>query len=232
MEDTLHDIQRTLLRKLTVNSSLKFNDLLIEDIESEHMNYHLKKLIQAGFVVKKDKMYMLTDLGKEFSNRIDDITNKYELQPKTGILINGVRKNDERAIELLFTRRLKEPYYGKVGRLTGKVRYGELLEEAAKRILQEETSLSANSFVLEKIYHKLRKRENGIIVQDVIFYQFLVKDFYGDFIKKTPFQENFFITKRELEKGNYDIFDDLIIENKLTPNKLSFNEEIGIAEGF
>jgi ADP-ribose pyrophosphatase YjhB (NUDIX family) len=232
MKNDLHEIQKQILKKLVHNKELRFNDLLWEEVESEHMNYHLKKLIELNLVTKKENVYTLTDWGKEFTNRIDDETSKLEIQPKTGILIRGVRKNEKGEVENLLMKRLKQPYFGKVGRLTGKVRYGETLEEATRRELHEETGLSAHTVVLECIYHKLRKREDGTTVQDVIFYQFLVKDFYGDFVEKTPFQENFFVTEKNFGNGNYNMFDDFVFEGSLTPKKLSFREEIKLAEGF
>ncbi len=232
MKDPLHDIQKELLKKLVYTPGLRFNALVIEDLESEHMNYHLKKLMELKLVVKEKNYYTLTDWGKEFTNRMDDENKQTELQPKTSILIYGARKNKKGEIENLLMRRLKQPYFGKVGKLTGKVRFGESIIEAVKRELFEETGLSAKTVILEELYHKLRKREDGTYVQDVIFYQFFMTDFSGNFIAKNKDQENFFISKRELAKGKSDVFDGFLFEERLKPKELSFREEVGIAEGF
>jgi hypothetical protein len=43
----LHYFQKDLLKKLTLSDKpVRFNELLIEGLESEHMNYHLQKLIE------------------------------------------------------------------------------------------------------------------------------------------------------------------------------------------
>ena len=59
MNDGLHFLQKELVRKLTLSPTLKFNELRIEELESEHMNYHLKQLIEHGLVVKNNEGYTL-----------------------------------------------------------------------------------------------------------------------------------------------------------------------------
>jgi hypothetical protein len=154
----LHYYQKELIKKLVTKLGLRFNELLINDLESEHMNYHLKQLINFGLVEKNKGKYNLTDTGKDYSNLMDSETDLIEKQPKTSVIIRGVRKNKKGEAEYLMTRRLRQPYLGKVGAPTGKVRFGETFQEAAERELYEETGLKAKKFHLQEIYHKLRKR--------------------------------------------------------------------------
>ncbi len=229
----LHDYQKELIKKLTTKPGLKFNELIIEGLESEHMNYHLKQLLSIGFVTKIGTKYDLTDSGKDYSNLIDSETELMEKQPKTSIIIWGVKKNKKGEIEHLLTKRLRQPYFGKIGRITGKVRFGETLMEAASRELYEEAGLKAKSLNLETIYHKMRRRENGEWVQDVIFYIFFAKGFSGNFIEKTPFQENFWITKSEYYKRkDMDVFDDFEIDDRFNPIPLTLRENVDLVQGF
>jgi len=229
----LHFYQKEIINKLTLKPGLRFNELIIENLESEHMNYHLKQLINMGLVAKKNSKYDLTDSGKDYSNLMDSETELIEKQPKTSIVINGVRNNKKGEIEHLLIKRLKQPYYGKVGRITGKVRFGETLKEAAERELYEETGLKAKSLVLENVYHKLRKRKSGEWVQDVIFYVFFCKGFSGKLITKNPIQENFWSTKKEFEKRkDVDVFDDFEIDDRYEPQKLWLLESVDAAKGF
>lgn len=229
----IHDYQKELIKKLTTKPGMRFNQLIIEGLESEHMNYHLKQLVSLGFIAKIGAKYDLTDTGKDYSNLIDSETELIEKQPKVSIVIRGVRKNKKGEIEHLLTKRLRQPYFGKIGRITGKVRFGETLAETAARELYEESGLKAKSLTLEEIYRKMRKREEGGWVQDVLFYIFFAKGFSGTFIGKTPFQENFWITKREFyKKKGMDPFDDLEIDERLNPKPLTLRENIGIAQGF
>jgi|SRR5690606_5389999 len=231
MNIELHYLQIEIIKKLALDPKLKFNSLIIEGLESEHMNYHLKKLIQLGFVEKQGEHYSLSDKGKDYSNLMDDDIKIVEKQPKSSVLIKGVRNNHGR-FEHLLSKRLRQPYYGKVGRLTGKIRFGETFMEAAKRELYEETGLKAKTFVLEEIYHKIRYRENGEFVQDVIFYIFFVTGFKGDFISKLPYQENLWVSKDDINKLQLDLFEDLELEDRLEPRQLKVVEDVNIALGY
>lgn len=237
----IHHLQTALVRKLTTSpKGARFNELLLENLVSEHMNYHLKQLMRLGYIEKKGERYILTDTGKDYVNLTDDEVSELEKQPKTSVILWGVRENDQGQTELLVCRRLRHPYYGKVGRLTGKVRYGERLEEAAVRELYEETGLTAKKLTLQRIYHKVRSRADGNTVQDVIFYIFLLEEMSGTFITKTAHQENFWITEADFTQKKYDFFDDFELvyqfgtkaHNKGQINDLILDEHVGIADGF
>ena len=233
-EIKLHYYQKSLIKKLTLsNIGKRFNSLQIKGMESEHMNYHLKKLVEVGYIEKSNDLYLLTNRGKDYSNLMDDGMTTTEKQPKTSVIIWGVRKNEKGEVEQLVNRRLRQPYFGKVGRITGKVLFGETLEDAAKRELYEETGLTAKSFVLEEIYRKMRRREDDVFVQDVIFYIFFVTGFSGKLIKKTSYQENFWVTKKDLrEADRYDLYDDFKLDFRVKPKPLKFIENVDLAEGF
>lgn len=230
----LHYFQKELLKKLTLSAKgLRFNELLIEGLESEHMNYHLQKLIEFELVQKQEQYYQFTDEGKDYSNQLDDNVDIVEKQPKTSVLLVVVRYNEKKKEEeYLVNKRLRQPYYGKVGLLTGKVRFGESLEQAVKRELYEESGLSAGSVKLLSIYHKIRTKEVET-VQDVIFYRHLVTEVSGDLITKTAFQENFWATAKELQQRDdrYDTFQLKTTEEYLQ-DTLTYTEDIGIAKDF
>ena len=206
----LHYYQIELVKKLSQAVFIRFNDLIIKGLESEHMNYHLKKLINLGFVQKMSSKYTLTDIGKDYSKR----------------------KNPKGQVEHLLSKRLRQPYFGKVGHPTGKVKFGEKVQEAAERELFEETGLKAKKFYLERIYRKMRKKD-GLWVQDVIFFIFLVKDLSSKLIAKTPLQENFWISGNALKKrASLDLYDDFTLDDHMTPKPLTFTEISAEAKGF
>ncbi|PJA90728.1 MAG: hypothetical protein CO136_00955 [Candidatus Levybacteria bacterium CG_4_9_14_3_um_filter_36_7] len=233
MNDQLHEYQKEIIKKLSFTPTLRFNDLLIEEISSEHMNYHLKQLIELNLVTKTDSGYSLTDKGKDFSNLLDDEMDMLEKQPKCSVIVNGVRKNPHSEIEYLLNRRLKQPYFGKVGRISGKVRFGEKLVNAAKRELFEETGLTAKFWQLEKMYRKMRTRNDQTPVQDVFFYIFFARDFEGTLIEKTRYQENIWVTKHNLfHSDEFDPYDDLDLDERDAPQDFKLVEAFGDAVGY
>lgn len=229
----LHDFQKALLKKLAGHKSLRFNQLHIDELTSEHMNYHLKELIKFNLVAKEGNEYMLTDAGKDYSNLMDNNVEIIEKQPKTSVLLRVIRERKDGEVEHLLSRRLRQPYLGKVGRLTGKVRFGETITAAAKRELYEETGLVATEVVLEEVYHKLRHNPDEEYIQDVIFYTCFIKNPAGELITHTPHQENLWATAKTVKADkSIDAFDDLTLDDNLEPHPLTFEEHDALADGF
>ena len=83
---------------------------------------------------------------------------------------------------------------------------------------------------LEQIYKKMRHREDGTFVQDVIFYIFHCTDFQGELIKKTEFQENFWATVDEAKK--MDTYGDLSLPKSPKIKKFKISTNIGIAKDY
>ena len=236
----LHEFQLELMKKLAVADELRFNQLLISGLESEHMNYHLKKLLDLELVMKERNNYRLTDKGKDYTNLMDDDVELIEKQPKTSVLLHIVRTTETDEVEHLLSKRLRQPYLGKIGRLTGKVKFGETLEQAAHREMYEETGLQADRMVLEEIYHKMRHRDDGSFVQDVLFYRFFIINPTGNFIAMTPHQENIWVKTSDVKLGGeHDYFEDLLLafedhefENRVEPTGLSFEETVRVVSGY
>jgi len=237
MEDLLklHFFELEILRKLCKTDGLRFNQLLIDGLESEHMNYHLKKLVSIGYVTKEGNKYILTNKGKDYIGMLDDNKEMVEKQPKVSVLLVVRRRNDNGEIEHLVSRRLIQPYLGKVGRLTGKLRFGETIVEGALRELYEETGLKAqlSDCKVLQVYHKLRWNEDGTPVQDSIFFICSISNTFGDFISKTPVQENLWITRKELEeRKDLDPFDGLELEDTDNLEEPWLSEDEGKAQGY
>ena len=134
-------------------------------MQSDQFTFHLKKLLQVGYVTKDGQRYVLTRAGKEYANRMDTDENVIEKQPKLSVVL--IVENDSG--EMLQQERLKHPYYGYWGFPTGKVRWGETLVEAGARELLEETGLDADLCVVG-FYHKLDyDEESGELLEDKYF---------------------------------------------------------------
>lgn len=154
-----------ILRQLLFKQKASFSELQkATELTSDHFNYHIKQLIDVGYLEKQEGEYILTRAGKEYANRMDTDQKIMEKQPKISVLL--LVENEKG--EFLAQQRLKQPFYGFWGRATGKVRWGETLEEAAKRELLEETGLTAD-FRYAGLYHKMDYETTGDFLEDKYF---------------------------------------------------------------
>ncbi len=179
-EATIHETQIAILRHLLFSPSAGFAELQKDtDLTSDHFNFHIKKLLERGYVTKHGDQYTLTPRGKEYANRLDTDENEIERQPKVSVVLVVERqRNGQR--EFLCQQRLKQPYYGFWGRLGGKVRWGESFEEAATRELLEETNLDA-SFTYKMMFRKRDYRKStGALLEDKVFVIMYTNDVSGE----------------------------------------------------
>lgn len=154
-------------------------------------------------------MYYLTNKGKDFVGRLDEQTLSIEKQPKCSVALIVMKEKDNKRF-ILLNKRKKQPFYGKVGGFTGKLRFGESYEEGARRELLEETGLTGDfkfKGIIRKIAHK--KDENlKTIVQDQLMILFLITNPIGTLVENCKESENFWdeYTHIKTRKDVYNTF--------------------------
>lgn len=195
-EANAHDAQKKILRHLLFTKLAGFAELQkLTELTSDHFNFHIKKLVETGYVEKMANGYRLSAVGKEYANRMDTDDNEIERQPKVSVALIVERHNGDRR-EFLFQQRLKNPYFGFWGRLGGKVRWGESLIDAAARELEEETGL-IGIFTYKMLYHKRDYRESGELLEDKIFLIMHTDDYSGTLMEKFEGGHNKWMTQEE-----------------------------------
>lgn len=169
-EPSIHETQTVIIRQLLFKPRAGFAELQKEaDLSSDHFTFHIRKLIEVGYIEKEGRMYVLTSKGKEYANRMDTDENVIERQPKVSVAITLERRNEKGEREFLFQQRKKNPYYDFWGRVGGKIRWGESVIEAAQRELKEETGLEAD-MEYRLLYHKRDfDKVSGDLLEDKIF---------------------------------------------------------------
>lgn len=137
-----------------------------KSMENNQFDFHLDQLIKGGYIKKSDKSYSLTSFGKEYANRMDTDRVLVAPQAKVSVLISPVRKGNE---YLIYTR-LKQPFYGCQGFMSGKVQYGEKVIDAAKRELKEESGLIGRPKIFSIRHFLVLDKNTGNLVEDKIMF--------------------------------------------------------------
>lgn len=208
-EIDLHPVQSEILRALLFLPMAKFSQLNLSGLTNDHFTFHIKKLLENGLVEKVGMKYTLSTKGKEFANRMDTDTAKIERQAKLAVLVVGIKEEGE--IKYLVQQRLKQPYFGFHGFVSGKIRWGEKLEEAAKREFREETGLEGKAKLMG-VEHK-QDVKDGVILEDKYFYIFRMTETVGELNinfeggKNTWFSENDIRTSDKVFDDMFDILD-------------------------
>lgn len=225
MEIKLHPIQVKILNKLLFVPKAKFYQLKGVKITSDHFSFHLSQMRRMGLVDKNLNFYSLTQEGKELANRMEEKTLKFDKQPKVSALVIGLKKGKD-GFNFLAQKRLKQPYFGYWGFITGKVRWGERVDEAAKREFLEETGLTGN-FTLKAIEHKIDHTKEDYLLEDKYFYIFKANRLSGKLKRRVKGGFNQWLSKQEI-LSQKKLFDDIpqIIELLRSKKSFIFEENI------
>jgi len=172
LEIKIHDAQTSILRELLFHPSAGFATLQKPTgLGSDHFNFHIGRLVELGLVEKEARgKYKLTQMGKEYANRLDTDNNTVERQPKTAVILAIESLNTSGEAEYVFQERLKNPYYGFWGLPTGKMRWGETIIQTAEREAMEETGLTADWRIAGVYHEQVMSEESGDMLEDKIFF--------------------------------------------------------------
>lgn len=197
MQLEIHPTQAEILMFLLFKPSAHFTELNVTGLETDHLNFHIQRLVKLGLIYKNnEEMYGLTTKGKEFANRFDTHKAQIERQAKVGVLVVAINKSKEQ-LKFLLQERLKHPYYGYFGFVTGKVRWGETICEAASRELEEETGMKANC-TLVGIKHKMDYDDSNTLLEDKFFFVVKADQCTGDLVEQFEGGRNVWLTKDEI----------------------------------
>lgn len=233
IEIDLHPIQAKVVRDLVLRPSARFAELNSDHLPTDQFSFHLRRLQEIGWIEKtSDGSYQLTDDGKHVGGRLDTETAQIEHQAKVGVSLSPIRQKNG-VWQYLVQERLKQPYYGYHGLVTGKIRWGSSVLETAERELKEETGLTAGKMTVVQAFHKTDRDQTGKILDDKFFFRVRCEELSGELIELEPHSgRNFWCTREEL-LALPNLFPDMArILEAVHGNCPIFEERTYLAEGF
>ena len=144
-----HHIQRSIVYTLAFAPSMRFSELQPDDVDSKLFTYHLKKVIQAGYVTKYDDgTYALSPEGRRIGKTV---LKKDRLMDKAySILLLAIRRSSDNAW-LLYTRST-HPLIGLTGFMQALPNAHEAVAETAQSVCFDKTGLKGNFQVVSSGY--------------------------------------------------------------------------------
>jgi ADP-ribose pyrophosphatase YjhB (NUDIX family) len=207
-----HEIRKAILLKLIHAPRAAYGQLWDRNVESAKFAYHLKQLEEEGLVQKYDDGYGLTPEGRKHSAFIEGDTGVRAELP-TPIVVILARKGDT----LLYQKRLKEPFYGVWGPISGKVNFGWNPKECAIRDLKEESGLDAHQMEFRAIQF-IKTYEGERLLHHHLLYVFETSEFSGELIARTHKAMNEFITLAEAKSRQRFPLDFMFTDMPATEN--------------
>ena len=193
----MHIIQKHILKKLSENKTLRYAQIKPPRVEGNQFSYHLKTLMQRGYVTHKDTAYSLTTKGVHYSTQVTFEHFSLRVQPKVTTLI--VCKNS--AGEYLIYTRNKQPFLGMEGFPYGKVHLGERVATAAERELKEKAGITAQ-LKQKGVMYLLVTDSAGEVIAHTLFHIFLGTKPEGDIVSDSPIGKIRWLSEKELLRQN------------------------------
>jgi ADP-ribose pyrophosphatase YjhB (NUDIX family) len=132
-------------------------------IRSNHLNYHIKKMIDEGMLKKDGEYYSLTTEAEKIIPFFSHIIGKEK--GCLPVVVIAVINNDK----ICLLKRKNRPYQGYWGMIGGKLKYDESIEESALREAKEEAGLDCK---FERVISVLHERliEDKIIKNSLVIF--------------------------------------------------------------
>ncbi len=159
-------------------SDLRYSELEAGITNHDLFNYHLKELQVQQLIQKNDAGgYELTPQGRQQVALFEE-DGTSQTPYKVGLFIALIRQNNDKTQMYLFKRK-KHPHYGYSGDITAKLKWGTSLEENLQRELEEELGIQATKFDLLGTYKKTFRDEQGKVMGEGVYFQYVVTEFVG-----------------------------------------------------
>lgn len=182
-----HHLQRTIVYRLALSHELRFSELKPDIIDNKLFNYHLQKVVKAGYVIKNDDgLYSLSPEGRRLGIRVLQSQQALIDQPES-VLFLVIRRPSDNA--WLLYKRKAHPLIDRVGFMHCTPTALEDTVTTAQKDCQEKTGLTCTFSVLGGGYFRVY---NGDDLESFTHFSLLVsEDAQGELKQDDDYAEYF-----------------------------------------
>ena len=138
----MHHIQRTIITQLATSSPRRFSELQPKHVPNNTFSYHLKKLLELGYIESTTTGYIPTCKALKSLPYGEDNREKRRTHTPVTLTMIYVEQADG---SILAIERLGQPFQHWYGIPSGIIHAKETLEQAARRELFEKTGIIAET---------------------------------------------------------------------------------------
>lgn len=143
-----------ILNLFAYNEQLPFAEIQkLLKIRSNLLSYHLSKLLKSNILIKENNSYKISPDSEYL---VPYLSSKQSVLPVILVHIGNSK-------QAFLIQRKKRPFKGLFSLPGGRLLLGESIQEAAKRILKEKSSIEISNPRITQILHEVVKKNNKII---------------------------------------------------------------------
>ncbi len=185
-----HHIQKTIVYTLAFSEGMRFGELKPDHLENKAFDYHLKKVILAGYVTKnKEGTYSLTSEGKRVGKGALKKQSRL-IDRAYSTLLLAIRRPADGA--WLLVRRKSQPLLGLTGFMNASPIASEDTVQTATNICREQTGLTGTFVVHGHGYFRIYRA--GSLESFIHFTLLLCTDIQGALVQNSELAEYYWDT--------------------------------------
>lgn len=198
---TVNKHEKSILYTLRHLPAARYTEIMKPTgLESDSFKFHIRKLVRSGLIEKHNTIYSLTTIGKEYANNIDSLVGAPQKQPKTSLLLLVTKEDELGEMSYLVQKRLRHPFYGYWGLLSGPAQWGRDFEDTAAQELRKQTGLvaqfSTKSFVRSRDYIQ----GTNSLLEDKLFIVLQATQPNGELLQEWRWGENTWMSLEKIEQ--------------------------------
>ena len=185
-----HHVQKEIVYELAFTERMRFSELKPDNLENKAFDYHLKKVVKAGYVVKNDDgTYSLTSEGKRLGKGVKKKQSRLIDRAYSTLLI-AVRRPEDGA--WLLVRRKAQPLLGLTGFMNASPVANEETTKTASEVCRQQTGLSGTFVVHGHGYFRIFR--DGSLESFIHFTLLRCTDIQGELRQNSELAEYYWDT--------------------------------------